>query len=233
ALSTAQTDLLPYYTACMTEVGIGTRSYLDVQAQQAAVSGGIDVYTSMRNKVGTEQDVQGYLVLSSKALYRKQQAWTQLLHDTLQNCRFDETARLHELMQQILGRKEQSITQHGHSLAMGAACSRMSPLAWLGYQSGGLEGIRQLKRLVKSLDDPEHLHEFASRLADTHRAVLEGKPQFLLIAEENAQDTLLEDVRGVWQGASPSAATPAPFTLPPLRERTEEAWLTSTQVNFC
>ncbi|HWK55020.1 MAG TPA: insulinase family protein [Hyphomicrobiales bacterium] len=233
ALSTEHTDLLPYYTSCMTEVGIGNRSYLDVQAQQAAVSGGIDVYTSMRNKVGTEQDVQGYLVLSSKALYRKQAELTELLHDTLHGCRFDETARLHELMQQILGRKEQSITQQGHSLAMGAACSRMSPLSWLGYQSGGLEGIRQLKQLVKNLENPDRLNDFAAQLADTHRAVLQGKPQFLLIAEENAQDALLEDVRAVWQNANPSAATPAHFTLPALREQTNEAWLTSTQVNFC
>ena len=227
-----QVHLLPYYTSCVSEVGIGSRSYLDIQELQAAVSGGMNVYTSMRNKVGTEQDVQGYLVLSSKALYRKQQELTQLLHDTLHGCRFDEVDRIHELMQQILGRKEQSITSQGHSLAMGAACARMSPLSWLGYNSGGLEGIRQLKRLVKSLDDPQQLQEFADKLAATHEAVLKGTPQFLLIAEENENPILLEGLSSVWQGNKSDFAH-APFALPHLRESTKEAWLTSTQVNFC
>ncbi|MDR0781057.1 MAG: insulinase family protein, partial [Pseudomonadales bacterium] len=231
-LSQQHTNLLPYYTACMSEVGLGSRSYLDIQELQAAVSGGVNVYTSMRNKVGTEQDVQGYLVLSTKALYRKQREATQLLYDTLHTPRFDEHARIHELMQQILGRKEQSITSQGHSLAMGAACSRMSPLTWLGYQSGGLEGIRQLKQLVKSLDDPARLHEFTAQLAATHAAVLQGTPQFLLVAEANENPSLLQALSAVWQNDAHNATHDA-FTLPPLRATTQEAWLTSTQVNFC
>jgi Zn-dependent M16 (insulinase) family peptidase len=232
ALNQEQVHLLPYYTSCMSEVGLGSRSYLDIQELQAAVSGGVNIYTSMRNKVGTEQDVQGYLVLSSKALYRKQRELTQLLYDTLHDCRFDEVERIHELMQQILGRKEQSITSQGHSLAMGAACSRMSPLAWLGYQSGGLEGIRQLKQLVKGLDDPARLRDFADKLAATHQAVLQGTPQFLLVAEENENPALAEALSAVWQGNTIDTKHGA-FTLPHLREATQEAWLTSTQVNFC
>lgn len=231
-LDEEQVHLLPYYTSCMSEVGIGSRSYLDIQELQAAVSGGVNVYTSMRNKVGTEQDVQGYLVVSSKALYRKQQELTQLLHDTLYGCRFDEHERIQELMQQILGRKEQSITNQGHSLAMGVACARMSPLSWLSYNSGGLEGIRQLKQLVKSLEDPTQLREFAAKLAATHEAVLQGTPQFLLIAEENENPVLMNALDKVWRDET-GRVMRTPFALPHLRESTHEAWLTSTQVNFC
>ena len=232
-LTGEQTSLLPYYTSCLPEVGVGTRSYLDIQSLQAGVSGGINAYTSMRSKVRSEQEVQAYLVLSSKALYRKQEELTRLLADTLQHCRFDELDRIGELMEQILGRKEQSITSQGHSLAMGAACSRMSPLALLGFQSGGLEGIRKLKQLVKSLDDQASLRHFAQQLAATHAAVIQIEPRFLLIAEASEDTKLMSTLTRVWQAEPVLPPDPGAFSLAPVRGTLKEGWLTSTQVNFC
>lgn len=232
ALTPQQTALLPYYTSCIPEVGIGTRSYLDIQGLQAGVSGGINAYTSMRSKVGSEQDVLAYLVISSKALYRKQQELAQLLADTLHGCRFDELARIKELMEQILSRREQSITSQGHSLAMGAACARMSPLALLGYQSSGLEGILQLKQLVKSLEQPDRLQAFADDLRQVHEAVRQGSLQCLLVAEASEAAPLQQALASVWSNPV-AAAGQSVFSLPPVRERVQEAWLTSTQVNFC
>jgi len=233
AMSDELVQLLPWYTSCMAEVGIGNRSYLDIQEKQAAVSGGINVYTSMRNRVGDIQDVQGFMVASSKALYRKQEELTQLLYDMLHGCRFDELGRLRELMQQILGRKEQSITSQGHSLAMGAATSRMSPLTRLGFESGGLEGIRKLKTLVKSLDDPASLQLFADQLAVTHTAVMQGTPQFLLVSEGNEESGLISSLARVWGQMPAMQGHNTAFSLAPVRGTVKEGWLTSTQVNFC
>ena len=227
ALTAQQTALLPYYTSCIPEVGIGTRSYLDIQGLQAGVSGGINAYTSMRSKVGDEQTVLGYLVISSKALYRKQQQLAQLLSDTLHGCRFDELVRIKELMEQILSRREQGITSQGHSLAMSTACSRMSPLSQLSYQSSGLEGLQHLKQLVKGLDEPARLKAFGDELREVHDAVRKGSLQCLLVAEGSEEERLQQALAGVWSADS------SVFTLPPIRERVQEAWLTSTQVNFC
>lgn len=231
-LSAEHTDLLPYYTTCMPEVGVGKRSYLDIQSLQAGVSGGINAYTSMRSTVQSEQDINAYMVLSSKALYRKQDEVTQLLADTLHDCRFDEHDRISELMEQILGRKEQSITSQGHSLAMTAACSRMSPLALLGHQSSGLEGILKLKQLVKDIKQPDKLAAFAHSLQDVHNAVSQGSMQMLLIAEGSEESALKQALDSVW-GKTPAASAQPAFILPPVREQVREAWLTSTQVNFC
>ena len=231
-MSDEKIAMLPYYTSCMPELGVGERTYLDIQQLQSSISGGINVYTSMRSRIGNEQEVMAYLVMSSKALYRKQGALTQLLHDTLHHCRFDEYGRIRELMQQILGRREQSITGHGHSLAMGAATSHLSPLALLGYQSSGLEGIRSLKNLVRSLDDDRTLKDFAAAMQETHRSILAATPQFLLISEAAESAALQKAIGEVWCRDSATVSESC-FSLAPVRENTRVAWLTSTQVNFC
>jgi Zn-dependent M16 (insulinase) family peptidase len=231
ALTAEQIALLPYYTSCLPELGIGQRSYLEIQALQSAISGGINVYTSMRSSIDNEQELMAFLVMSSKALYRKQAELTTLLRDSLLDCRFDELGRIRELMQQILGRKEQSITGHGHSLAMGAAGSRMSPLALIGYESAGLAGIRTLKQLVRSLDDEQQLQAFARSMQETHQAILQSSPQFLLVSEAAEVQPLQKALHETWQhhGGPASGTT---FALDPVRDQVKVAWLTSTQVNF-
>jgi len=232
ALTPEQLDVLPYCTSCMSEVGIGKRSYLDIQELQSAMSGGISVYTSMRTQIDNVQQLQACLVVSGKALYRKQAELSTLIHDTLLGCRFDETDRLLELMEQMLGRREQNITQSGHSLAMGAACSRMSPLALLDHQASGLEGIRRMKQLVKDLQNPDAMRQFAVRMGDVHQRLLDGSKQFLLVAEASEEAALLDSLQQTW-GSHPTAAVAGPdFSLPAVRDRLGEAWITSTQVNF-
>ena len=228
-----QLHLLPYCTSVMAEVGIGKRSYLDIQQLQSAVSGGISAYTSMRSKLGNEQDQQAFLVVSGKALNRNQQALCELLKDTLLGCRFDEQERIHELMQQILGRREQSITQSGHSLAMAIACSGMSPLARLDHQMSGMAGIRRLRQLVKSLESPEALTQFTDGLLDVHQQLITGSKQFLLVAEPSEESTLVQALQHSWAALPPSKGAVSAFSLPPERSITLEAWMASTQVNFC
>ncbi len=232
-LSEEQLELLPYCTTCMSEVGIGTRSYLDIQEHQSSISGGLSAYTSMRSTLASEQNVQAVLVLSSKALYSKQNDVSTLLRDTLLDCRFDETDRLHELMEQILGRREQSITQSGHGLAMTAACSRMSPLGLMDHQSSGLEGIRRMKLLVKGLEHPDQLQAFATQLAAVHQAIIHGDKQFLLVAEASEENALLDSLQSTWAETLHMKVATSPFVLPPIRDNVREAWVTSTQVNFC
>lgn len=230
-LNADETALLSHYTNCLSEVGIGKRSYLEIQALQAAVSGGISAYAAMRNRIDDEQQVQGYLVLSSKALYRKQTDLTQLLHDTLHGCRFDELDRIHELMEQVLGRREQGITSQGHTLAMGAATSRMCPLSELSYRTSGLAGLQSFKELVKGLDNKTKLADFAASLAALHEKIVGGPRQALLIAEASEEGKLLNALEQTWK--QPPGGTQGSFGLPGVRERALQGWMTSTQVNFC
>jgi len=232
AMDPALADMLPYYTSCVPELGIGSRDYLEIQSLQSAISGGINVHSTMRSKMDDEQSLNSYMVYSGKSLYPNQHLVSDLLRDTLLECRFDEHQRIKEIMEQISARREQSITSQGHSLAVGVACSRLSPIAAMNYESSGMAGIQQLKRLTAGFAEPASIAEFAGHFERIHEHLLSADKQFLLISEDSERDLLLDSITQSWQGKS----SPVPgneFVLPGCRETVREAWLANTQVSFC
>jgi len=231
-LGAGELELLPLYTQVMTELGLGSEDYLAAQHRQAATVGAIHAFSSMRGAVNDEQAVSAYLVLSSKALWRNAGEQANLMRDTLETVRFDETSRLRELISQQRARRDQSITGNGHGLAMAAACAGMSPLSRLNHGLSGLAGIRNLRLLDDSLKDSRGLEHFAAGLARLHRQVLAMPRQLLVVAEEHRTDDVAATAADVWAGLQPAGGDPV-FSLDPCRERRGELWLTNTQVNFC
>lgn len=226
--------LLPLYSGCLPEVGVGSRSYLDIQALQSAISGGINSNIAMRSTVDDEQQFSAYMILSGKGLYRNDEPLARLLAETLHEARFDEDQRIREIVEHICSRREQSVTQQGHSLAMGLACSRMSPIAACEFRQGGLAGVRAMKELSQGFDQAEAVDTLCRQLAQLHQHILSvSERQFLLIAEPDQQQTLTAAVAGAWQDFPVSDSRPDAFSLAPVRESTTAAWITSTQVHFC
>ena len=225
-------ELLPFYGAVLTEVGIGELDYLATQALQASVSGGLSAYSSIRGSIDSEQLTLANFTLSSKALTRNASAMSELLKRTFVSPRFDEMDRLRELVQQIRARRDQSITGSGHSLAMSAACSGMSPAALLSERLTGLQGIRFARRLDESLAERSALSKFAERLQALHELFLKAPRQLLLITDAEHRELALQAVQNNWDGLAP-VNTASRFSVEPVRERRVQIWQTSTQVNFC
>jgi len=225
-------DVLPLYTTCLTEFGVGDRDYAQTQAWQAQVSGGISCFSSIRSDLNDVQSSKAIISFSSKCLRDNHQKITELLHSTFHEVRFDEDKRLQELIEQICARKENSITGQGHSLAMSLASSRMSPTALLGHRSGGLEGIKQLKTLRAQMEQKSSRIELLEKFKSLHNKILAANKEFLVIAEPEHRSQLLSDIDSVW-GASLTGNIESPLTLNPLRESVRQAWSTTTAVNFC
>ncbi|SFR49285.1 hypothetical protein SAMN05216203_0862 [Marinobacter daqiaonensis] len=223
--------LLPLYTTLLTEVGCGELDYLQMQDRISACSGGIGASISARGAVDDVQSLDGYLILSGKALARNRAALSQLLRDVFDHARFDETSRIRELVAQVRSRREQSVTGSGHGLAMGAASQGHSPGGWLSFRLAGLAGIRGTKALDDSLEDPASLDRLCENLASLHRRFRDQKRQFLLVAEEEHLEAMAQSVQSLWSDA-PGAAGDQ-WRVEPVSYDTREAWLTSTQVNFC
>ncbi len=232
ALDAPLLQLLPCYTAVLTEVGCGGRDYRQTQAWQYAVSGGVGASASLRGAVDDEQRARGYLVLSGRALERNTGALAELMKTTFEAPRFDEYGRLRELVAQQRARRERAVTGNGHMLAMQAAASGMSPVAALTHRLRGLAGIRALKRLDDGLSDPAAVQALARELEGIHGAVRAAPRQFLLVGETEAQARLREEMAAHW-AALPAGGATAALALAAVRERVREAWTTSTQVNFC
>jgi Zn-dependent M16 (insulinase) family peptidase len=224
-------EVLPYYSRSLTELGSGGRDYMETQALQDAVTGGIHASTSLRGAVDNVQTLGSHFVLSGKALARNQQKLTGLMHETLETVRFDEADRIRELIAQDRARAEQSITGHGHSLAMLAASSGMSPAAALNHRLRGLAGVSSLKHLDEDLDDKAQLDKLVERFRRIHEKILTAPRQYLLVADEEQRQPLFDGL-ATHTGAALGAGHVA-FALAPVRETVRQLWTTSTQVNFC
>jgi presequence protease len=235
ALDNRLLDHLSYYTRLLPEVGCGGRDYLKTQTWQDRVSGGINAYTSMRGRIDDVQDIRAHFVLSGKALSTEHAEFSRLMEQTLNTVRFDEPKRLREIIAQERARMEQSITGHGHALAMSAAASGLSPAAAISHRLRGLMGIRSLKAFDDALAESARLEAFAETLREIHQRIRAMPRQYLLVAEGDRVETLLADLEQAWR-ASDAAATSGEqpsFVHEPVRERVRQLWITSTQVNFC
>lgn len=232
ALDDAQLQILPVYSHFLTELGMGELTYLQAQELQASTVGSIHAFATMRGATDDEQNVRAHFNLSSKALLRNAGAQSRLMFDVLHRARFDETDRLRELLQQLLSRREQSITGNGHGMAMAAACAGMSPMARLNHLQSGLEGIRNLRALNDTVGDSAGAAKFSEQLAALYERLQAAPVQLLAIADEQHLPAVAEELSAVWDSRS-FGAPAEPFSLAPLRERRGELWLANTQVHFC
>tara|TARA_R110001599_G_scaffold49212_4_gene140661 strand:+ start:1404 stop:4358 length:2955 start_codon:yes stop_codon:yes gene_type:complete len=233
ALDSEAISLLPLYARMLTEVGLGDESYLEVQHRQAASVGSISASTSLRSAVDDAQQLQGFFSLSSRALARNSAAQITLMRDTLEQVRFDEDARLKELISQSRARREQSVTGSGHALAMAAACAGMSGLAQINHRLGGLEGIRQLKALDDRLQQPAALEALRNGLQGIHSAVNAMPRQLLAIADEHAISAVCSEALQHWRDVPGGSAGQPVLSAAAVSETRREFWVANTQVNFC
>lgn len=228
-------EILPYYTSCLTELGVGERDYLEVQAWQSQVAGSIHASSSVRGKINNEQDVKGYITLSAKALARNYPGLCELVRDTLTQVRFDETERICDLIAQRRAMAEQSVTGNGHSLAMQAASSGMSPAAEMTHRLTGLQGISNLKKLDDAFkaDGDQAVAGLIGKIKELHKKVLAAPRQVLLIGEAEHQADYAKTFAQCWQGVGSETESFEPFGLAQVRKPVRQAWTTSTQVSFC
>ncbi len=231
ALAPHQLALLPLYSSCVTELGCGDRDYLQMQAWQSSVSGGIHSSQSIRAHTDDEQRLRAYYLFSGKALARNNDKLAELMATTLAEVRFDETGRIRDLVRQIRSRRERSVTGSGHTLAMAAACSGMSPVAALKHRYSGLAGIQAIKALDDSHRQEDGIEATAACFAEIHEMIRQAPKRYMLVLEKERQDACLETFESVW--AQQQTASVTPFTLPAERRQVRQMWVTNTQVNFC
>ncbi|MGM0594576.1 MAG: insulinase family protein [Pseudomonadota bacterium] len=224
--------LLPIYCDIVTEVGYSDIDYLQAQAEQAAVTGGIGANVAVRGNVDDVNLDRSVLTLSGKALSRNQEQLSELMLKIFTGARFDELPRIRELVAQERMFREQRVTSAGHALAMSAAASGLAPNAGLNHHWSGLAGIKALKALDDSLDDEANLKAFAEKLEQIRERFIDAPRQLLLIGEEDDKEALNTTIDTLWAERKLNPQTPR-FSAPAPAGQLKQAWSTSTQVNFC
>lgn len=224
--------LVPLFCDALSEVGSGGRDYLETQALQAAITGGLGARATVRSAVDDVGRSRSVFVLAGKALTRNHERLAELMQETFSTARFDELPRLRELVAQERLSQEQSVTGSGHALAMTAAASGLSPAAALADQWNGLTGIKRLKALDDGLELETALGEYAERLEAIRQRLLAAPRQFLIVGEPEARASIEAAMATEW-GRLAAVTSDTRFSPPPAIGRISQAWTTSTQVNFC
>ena len=232
-LSNELLNILPLYTNCLPEFGIGNKDYEAVQTWQSKISGGVSCFSSIRSGLEDEQTSKAFVSLSSKALTKNHCELSDLLHQTLNNIKLTESKRLADLIEQICARKESSITGQGHSLAMSLASSGFSPTAKIVHNFSGLESIKQIKSIRNSISNEEFLDELLEKFKVLHEIIICSPLQLLTVTESEEQEKAISALNSIWTNNCDTPNNRTGFFLPKTRMKLTEAWTTSTQVNFC
>lgn len=231
ALSDDELAVLPYYSSCLAELGCGDKDYLQMQEWQSSVSGGVHAQQSIRAYTDDEQKIRAYYLFTGKALQRNNKKLAELMWQVINNARFDEEERIVELITQMRTRRERSVTGSGHSLAMTAAASGLSPMATLNHKFAGLAGIKAIKALDDSHRDPASIKQTAKLFASIHEKIKVAAKSYMLTLEADKVDESISEFDSVWHQTE-SVSSEA-FTLPEIKQQTKQMWIANTQVNFC
>ena len=231
-LSKAELSALPLYVGLLDELGAGQDDYLALQRLQSQYTGSIGASSILHAHIDDEQKIYADFVVNGKALERNHAKLTELMLRIGFDTRLDETQRILEFIEQIKTSSERRITQNGHSLAMLAASSKMSPVAWNAHQKSGLKGILTTREWSKIFNDAPKNNAVLDAFHSIKEKLTHQNYEALIIGEAAARANFLENLKGSEQRLC-SDQVASPFTLPSLRETVKEAWTTTTQVHFC
>ncbi|MDZ7641245.1 MAG: hypothetical protein U5J62_04370 [Desulfurivibrio sp.] len=140
-------------------------------------------------------------------------------------------ARLRDLAPAVAHDRLGNITGHGHGLAMSAAAACFRRVPRIRYQLSGLAGIASLKALDERLDDAAELDALADRLSRLTHTIIAAPTELLAVTDPIVAKDVAAIVGALWKNfEAHSTSLVDPRVDKPPRE---QAWITSTQVNFC
>ena len=235
-LSDEQLMLLPLYTQCVSQLGVGDLDYRETQLWQAGIVGSYSASASIRADKDDLGLLRGNLCYSAKGLARNQLAMTQLLDQSLRKVKFSESQRLREIVSQIRAGREASLVGNGHLLAMNSAASELSLSAHLNHRWNGLPGISWIKELDGKVQNADCLARLSKRLNEIHRIILQQPRQYVLISEGPKIPSFIDVMENIFSAGSvfkEISQDESQITYQPPLAAKNVCWTTNTQVSFC
>ena len=230
-LSLEQYRLLPLLCRCLSGLGVGEKSYLQAQASRAEVSGGLQAYFAVDEHLQSGE-VLCRLTLAAKALHANYAALCDLLEQSLLQLRFDEKARVRELVSQLMIGQQNAVISDGIKKVQLAATAGLKHANFIAQETGGLSALKVSKQYDQQAESAEGLDELINQLQQLYCLLLKAPRQLLLIGEAEHNQAHTEELSRHWQQLAPVVSegrVEASFNAQPVKQ----AWLTNIQVNFC
>jgi Zn-dependent M16 (insulinase) family peptidase len=203
-----------------------------MQQRQAAKTGNVNLYSIYKPETQSADNINGYLVMTGKALDRNFADLTSIMKEHWQSARFDEIPRISDYLNLMSSRRIQGVTGNGHGLAMQAAGACHSKGSALVYNATGLPAISRLKNWVAQWnEEPKALKAWVEQLSQIQEKMQAQSAHALLIGEGHRLPTLeqqlIENGLSFGEEARSDSQEIEGFTQKNL------VWSAETQVNFC
>ena len=213
------------YSELLTDLGLGSKSFEEIQKRQASVTGGLGA--SFILLPGDESETKKIgLKITSSSLEKNADAMQDLMIETACNANFLNPKRVKEIIEFSSADAEKSLTQSGHTLAMSSAASQISNRAATNELISGLTYVNRLKSLKESISNDKNLNKYIDSLVGIQNKIATS-PMYSFTASSLDQKELNLGIP-----AFMSDITFEDQALAPKQER-ELGWITGSQVCFC
>ena len=151
------------FTNTLTDVGIGNKSYEEVQKIQSAVTGGISAnFTLIPNENQSSHSLG--LKITSKSLEEKEIEMQNLMIKTAEDSNFSDKNRIKDMLNFISSDNEKSLIQNGHILSMSNAGAQINNISATNDFASGLNFITNTSKLSKNINNDSELDRYIELL---------------------------------------------------------------------
>ena len=188
SLTNEELQISSLYTSSLTDIGLGSESYEQVQKYQSSITGGISAtFTMIPSEDNSEQRLA--LKVSGKSLEKNAHLMQELILKTVHEANFDENKRIQELLTFISADNEQSLTQNGHVLAMANAAAQITPEASTNDITSGIRFINNTGILSKNIKDDSALDSYIKNLKSI-QSKISSIPKYIFTASSLEEEQL-------------------------------------------
>jgi hypothetical protein len=232
-LSEDALPLVPIFCHCLTRIGSARHDYVEISRLIDRYTGGMGASPQARTGFDASAQCLPMILMNAKCLNRNLDPMLELIQELICETRFDDLARLKNLLLEYRAGMESMIVENGHRLAISLSTRRFSLSSALGEIWGGVHQYRFIRSLTETLSDSS-LQNIANCLSDMASQVFCRSNIRLAFIGESAPLSRTVDYPGrlyenLIQDGVPGFGPPAVLWQ---GDNPREGWATDTAVSF-
>lgn len=188
-LSDELIPLVPFFCYALPKSGVKNRDYTEVVRRIDLYTGGISLSPQARTQYGnygTENagNCLPFITFNGKCLVRNLENMFEIIREFLNAYNFSDLARLKNLLLEYRAKRESSIVQNGHRLAISMASRNFSKTSAISETWQGIHQVKTIKTLTDNLTDAR-LKTIAGQLTTIGQTVfMKDNMKIALIGEQ-------------------------------------------------
>ena len=213
------------FTNTLTDVGLGDKSYEDIQKIQSAYTGGISAnFTLIPNENQSAHNLG--LKITSKSLEENERKMQDLMIDTAISSNFSDKKRIKDMLNFISSDNEKSLIQNGHLLSMSNAAAQINNISATNDFVSGLNYIVNTNKLSKNIDSSANLNKYIELLSSIKNKI-SSEPLYTFTA--SSLDMNKSKINFAFNDNKNSLSIQNYFDI----QEESVGWITGAQVTYC